>query len=72
MLRNIDTYMGTRRMDSGVDPCFSPCEFHLSIADEAFYHPAVKELRDASIDLIVLDNVSGQPFHGATALVPDA
>ena len=59
-LHNVDTYMGTRRMDSGVGPCFSPCEFHLSIPDEAFYHPVVKELRDASIELIVLDNVSGR------------
>ena len=45
-------------MDSGVRLCFSPNELHLSIPDEAFYHPVVKELQDASIDLVVLDNVS--------------
>ncbi|PIL37688.1 terpene synthase [Ganoderma sinense ZZ0214-1] len=56
VLRTVDTYMEARRMDSGVRPCLSPCEFHLSIPDEAFYHPVVKELRDASIDLVVLDN----------------
>ena len=60
-IRTIETYMETRRMDSGVRPCLSPCEFHLSIPDEAFYHPVVKELRDASIDLVVLDNVSSRP-----------
>ena len=57
VLRTVDTYMEARRMDSGVRPCFSPCELHLSIPDEAFYHPVVKELRDASTDMIVLDNV---------------
>ena len=50
--------MAARRMDSAVRLCFSPCEFHLSIPDEAFYHPVVKELQDAGVDLVVLDNVS--------------
>ena len=57
VLRTVDTYMEARRMDAGVRPSFSPCEFHLSIPDETFYHPVVKELRDASTDMIVLDNV---------------
>ena len=60
-MRTVDTYMEARRMDSGVRPCFSPCELHLSIPDEAFYHPVVKELRDASADMIVLDNVGTLP-----------
>ena len=58
VMRTVDTYMEARRMDSGVRPCFSPCELHLSIPDETFYQPVVKELRDASTDMIVLDNVS--------------
>lgn len=61
VLRTVDTYMEARRMDSGVRPAFSPCEFHLFIPDAAFYHPVLKELRDASTDLIVLDNVSSRP-----------
>ncbi|PIL37690.1 terpene synthase [Ganoderma sinense ZZ0214-1] len=55
-IRTIDAYMEARRMDSGVRVCFSPNELQLSIPDEAFYHPVVKELRDASVDLVVLDN----------------
>ena len=57
VLRTVETYMEARRMDAGVRPSFSPCEFHLSIPDESFYHPVMKELRDASTDMIVLDNV---------------
>ena len=60
-------------MDSGVRLCFSPSELHLSIPDEAFYHPVVKELQDASIDLVVLDNVSvyrhRHPLTGVLSLL---
>ena len=57
-IRDVDTYMVTRRGDSAVGACFLPGEMHLSIPDEAFCHPLVKELQDASIDLVILDNVS--------------
>ncbi|KAM5542485.1 hypothetical protein V8D89_003944 [Ganoderma adspersum] len=56
IIRTVDTYMETRRKDCSVRLCFSPLELHLSIPDEAFYHPVVRELQDASIDLVVLDN----------------
>nr|VWP01593.1 Uncharacterized protein [Ganoderma boninense] len=55
-LRTVDSYMEARRLDSGVVVSFSPCELHLSIPDEAFYHPVMKEIRDASTDMIMLDN----------------
>ncbi|TBU23980.1 terpenoid synthase [Dichomitus squalens] len=56
VIRTVDAYMEVRREDSGVRVCFTPGELHLSIPDEAFYHPIVKVLRDCSIDLVVLDN----------------
>ena len=34
-----------------------PGELHLSIPDEAFYHPVIKELEYLIADLIILDNV---------------
>ena len=54
----VDAYTEARRKDSAMDACFMPGELHLSIPDDAFYHPVMKELRDASNDLVVLDNVS--------------
>ena len=59
-IRSIDAYMEVRRQDSAVHACFMPGESHLFIPDEAFYHPVVKELQEAIVDLIILDNVSGR------------
>ena len=59
-IRSVDAYMAARRKDSAMRVCFVPGELHLSIPDEAFYHPVIKELQDASNDLIILDNVSGR------------
>ncbi|PIL37703.1 terpene synthase [Ganoderma sinense ZZ0214-1] len=53
---SIEAYMQVRRKDSAIDACFMPGELHLSIPDEAFYHPVVKELQNASNDLVILDN----------------
>ncbi len=58
-IRDVGPYMEIRRRDSAVGVSFFPGELHLSIPDEAYYHPVMKELRDGSIDLVVLDNVSG-------------
>ena len=44
IMRTVHTYMETRRKDCSVRLCFSPSELHLSIPDEVFYHPVVKEL----------------------------
>ncbi len=64
-IRDVDSYMEARRMDSAVGVCFLPGEVHLSIPDEAFYHPIVKELQDTSTDLVVLDNVSDEGSSGS-------
>ena len=58
MIRSIDAYMLIFRQDRAVHACFMPGELHLSIPDEAFYHPVVKDLQEAIINTIVLDNVS--------------
>ncbi|KAM5542450.1 hypothetical protein V8D89_003909 [Ganoderma adspersum] len=55
-IRDVDSYLEVRRHDSAVFACFMPGELHLSIPDEAFYHPVVRELQNASIDLVILDN----------------
>nr|WDV18262.1 sesquiterpene synthase [Ganoderma sinense] len=55
-IRDVDSYLAARRYDSAVVACFMPGELYLSIPDEAFYHPAVKQLQDASTELVVLDN----------------
>lgn len=57
-IRSVDAYMEARRKDTAMRACFVTGELHLSIPDEAFYHPVMKELQDASNDLIILDNVS--------------
>nr|VWO96337.1 N/A [Ganoderma boninense] len=55
-IRDVKSYLEARRHDSAVIACFMPGELYLSIPDEAFYHPAVKQLQEASTDLVVLDN----------------
>lgn len=57
-IRTVEAYIEARRKDSALDASFALGELHLSIPDDAFYHPVMKELRDASNDLVVLDNVS--------------
>ncbi|RPD67494.1 terpenoid synthase [Lentinus tigrinus ALCF2SS1-7] len=55
-IRTIDSYLETRRQNIGARPSYVPGELHLSIPDEAFYHPVIKELEYLCADLIILDN----------------
>nr|AQH32583.1 terpenoid synthase [Polyporus brumalis] len=55
-IRTIDSYLEIRRENVGVRSAYMPGELHLSIPDEAFYHPVIKELEYLAIDLIILDN----------------
>ena len=57
-IRTVDKYFETRRENIGARPSYGPGELHLSIPDEAFYHPIVKELEYLIADLIIIDNVS--------------
>lgn len=56
-IHTIDSYFETRRENVGTRPSYVPGELHLSIPDEAFYHPVIKELEHLTTDLIILDNV---------------
>ena len=43
-IRTIDSYLENRRQNIGARPSYVPGELHLSLPDEAFYHPVIKEL----------------------------
>ncbi|KAI0355479.1 terpenoid synthase [Trametes cingulata] len=54
--RSIEEFVRVRRLNNGGRPSLSPCELHLSIPDEVFYHPHIVELRDAIVDMITAIN----------------
>ena len=55
--RTIESYLETRRENIGARPSFAMGELQLSIPDEAFYHPVMKELEYLCADLMLIDNV---------------
>ena len=55
---SVREYLARRREDVGGRPAFVLGVLHLSIPDEAFNHPVIKELENAILDLIIVDNVS--------------
>ncbi|KAI0355478.1 terpenoid synthase [Trametes cingulata] len=54
--RSIDEFIVIRRVNNGGLPSLSPCELHLSIPDEVFYHPHIVHLRDTAVDMITTIN----------------
>ncbi|KAI0329655.1 terpenoid synthase [Cubamyces sp. BRFM 1775] len=54
--RSIDSFIKIRRENNGGRPSLSPCELHLAIPDEAFYHPHIVELRTCIVDMITVVN----------------
>ena len=55
---SVREYLARRREDVGGPPSFVVGVLHLSIPNEAFNHPVIKELENAILDLIIVDNVS--------------
>ena len=55
---SVRKYLARRRESLGGRPSFVLGVLHLSIPDEVFNHPVIKELENASLDLIIVDNVS--------------
>ena len=55
---SVREYLALRREDVGGRPAFVLGVLHLSIPNEAFNHPVIKELENAILDLIIVDNVS--------------
>jgi Delta6-protoilludene synthase len=60
--RTIEEYLENRRQNIGARPSFVPMELDLCLPDYVFYHPVLIELSTCITDLIILDNVSAQPF----------
>lgn len=57
-IHTIDSYLKMRRENIGAKPSFVVAALDIDIPDEAFYHPAVVELRSIVAEIIILDNVS--------------
>ncbi|EJF62150.1 terpenoid synthase [Dichomitus squalens LYAD-421 SS1] len=55
-IRSIESYFELRRGTIGMGPSYFIGELHLSIPDEALYHPVVRELEYLAADMIALDN----------------
>ncbi|KAI1791051.1 isoprenoid synthase domain-containing protein [Ganoderma leucocontextum] len=53
---SIEDYLKRRRWNIGSRPTFVLGVLHLSIPHEAFHHPVIKELEDAILDLLIVDN----------------
>ena len=56
-VNTLEEYFRNRRLNSGTAPSCVPVELHLNLPDEAFYHPAIKEMELLAIDMICIDNV---------------
>ncbi|KAL7282764.1 terpenoid synthase [Trametes coccinea BRFM310] len=55
-LLSIDEFIKIRRENNGGRPSLSPCELHLNLPDEAFYHPHIVEMRTCIVDMITIIN----------------
>ncbi|KAL1944525.1 hypothetical protein VTO73DRAFT_2955 [Trametes versicolor] len=55
-VRSIDSFITIRRENNAGRPSLFPCELHLSIPDEVFYHPYVVEMQTCVIDMITTIN----------------
>ncbi|EED79566.1 predicted protein [Postia placenta Mad-698-R] len=49
-IRTIDSYLKIRRENAGARPAYFPAELGLNLPDDAFYHPVVTELKQATGD----------------------
>ena len=56
-IRSVESYFELRRETIGMGPSYFIGELHLSIPDEAYYHPVVRELECLAADMIAMDNV---------------
>ena len=56
--RSVESYLEVRRNTIGAKPSYALLEHDMSIPDDIFNHPTIVLLRDTSIDMIILGNVS--------------
>ncbi|CDO77211.1 hypothetical protein BN946_scf184747.g24 [Trametes cinnabarina] len=53
---DLESFIKIRRENNGGRPSLSPCELHLKLPDEVFYHPNLVELRLCIVDMITIIN----------------
>ncbi|KAM5537397.1 hypothetical protein V8D89_008916 [Ganoderma adspersum] len=77
-IRSVEEHMAVRRLTIGAEPCYALAELGLSIPQEVYDHPALRELREAVTDIIIYDNdltsynkeqASGDDLHNIITIV---
>ncbi|KAJ6537518.1 terpenoid synthase [Mycena vulgaris] len=76
--RNSEEYLAVRRHSSSMWPAYAIMELDIDVADEAYYHPVLENLRTWGFILICIDNdifsynierARGQALHNYVTLV---
>ena len=57
-IRMVEEYMTLRRLMIGAEPSCAMAEQGLSLPQEVYNHPLLRELRADITDIIIYDNVS--------------
>ena len=57
-IRDIKSFFDVRRETIGAKPAFALLELALDIPDDVMSHPAIEEMALASVDMIIIGNVS--------------
>jgi len=58
LIRDIQSYFDLRRKTVGIRPSYALLELGLDIPDEVIAHPAIEDMVVASMDMVILANVS--------------
>ena len=56
-VRTIEEYMAVRRFTIGLEPSYALAALGLSLPQDVYEHPLVKELRVDVTDMVIYDNV---------------
>nr|WOJ44888.1 linalool/nerolidol synthase [Ganoderma lucidum] len=55
-MRTVEEYMAVRRLTIGAEPCFALAALGLSLAQEVYDHPLLRELQSDVADILIYDN----------------
>ncbi|KAI0675470.1 terpenoid synthase [Trametes maxima] len=55
-VRTIEEHLAFRRYTIGVELCYAMFEIEIDLPDVIYQHPLVRALRDAVVDIVLLDN----------------
>lgn len=61
-IRDVGSYLTLRRATIGAKPCFVILEFELGIPPHVLQQPAIEQLTEWAIDLLILGNVRVGPL----------